>query len=71
MSLPTILVAAAITSLYWDAIMIAPFLPGTAWVDPEFASETPRPLGLYPQQFIGYVLLGLLIAAAALALMVH
>jgi hypothetical protein len=23
--------------------------PGTGWTDPEFAAETPRPLGLAPQ----------------------
>jgi hypothetical protein len=63
----TIVLAALIASLYWDAIMFARIFPDTAWVDPEFAGETPRPLGLYPQQLIGYVLLFLLIAAVSLA----
>jgi hypothetical protein len=66
-SFATILLAALIASLYWDAIMVAPIFPGTAWVDPEFAESTPRPLGLYPQQLIGYLLLALLAAAVALA----
>lgn len=67
LSLTTILLAALITSLYWDALMAAPIFPGTAWVDPEFDAETPRPLGLHPQQLIGFVLLALLLAAVAIA----
>jgi hypothetical protein len=67
LSLATILLAALIASLYWDAILFAPIFPGTAWVDPEFDEATPRPLGLHPQQLIGYLLLGLLVAAVILA----
>jgi hypothetical protein len=67
LSLTTILLAASIASLYWDAVVVAPLFPGTAWVDPEFDAATPRPLGLYPQQLIGYVLLGLLGAAVSWA----
>jgi hypothetical protein len=67
LSLATVLLAALIASLYWDAILFAPIFPGTAWVDPEFEATTPRPLGLHPQQLIGYALLGLLIAAVILA----
>ena len=48
LSMATILIAALIASLYWDALMAAPIFPGTAWVDPEFDAETPRPLGLHP-----------------------
>ena len=66
-STATILLAALIASLYWDALMVSPIFPGTAWVDPEFDAETPRPLGMHPQQLIGYVLLALLIAAVAIA----
>ena len=67
LSMATILIAALIASLYWDALMAAPIFPGTAWVDPEFDAETPRPLGLHPQQLIGYGLLALLILAVAIA----
>jgi hypothetical protein len=67
LSLSTVIVSAAITSLYWVALMFAPFFPGTAWVDPEFLEGTPRPLGLYPQQIIGYLLLGILMVAVFLA----
>lgn len=67
LSLATILIAALIASLYWDALMVAPIFPGTAWVDPEFDAETPRPLGLHPQQLIGYGLLALLLAAVGIA----
>jgi hypothetical protein len=67
LSLTSIMLAALIASLYWDAIMVVPIFPGTAWVDPAFAAATPRPLGLYPQQLIGVVLLGLLGVAVAWA----
>ena len=67
LSAATILLAALIASLYWDALMAAPIFPGTAWVDREFDAETPRPLGMHPQQLIGYVLLALLVAAVAIA----
>jgi hypothetical protein len=63
----TIVLAALIASLYWEAIMFSLIFPGTAWVDPEFAEGTPRPFGLYPQQLIGWVLLVLLILAVSLA----
>jgi hypothetical protein len=62
-----IALAALISSLYWVALMLAPLFPGTAWVDPEFAKATPTPLGLHPQQLIGYILLGLLAVAVLLA----
>ncbi len=71
LSFATILLAALIASLYWDALMFAPIFPGTAWVDPEFDAATPRPLGLAPQQLIGYLLLLLLIAAVLLAFMLR
>ena len=67
LSMATILLAALIASLYWDALMAAPIFPGTAWVDPEFDAETPRPLGLHPQQLIGYGLLALLLAAITIS----
>jgi Family of unknown function (DUF6640) len=69
LSLTTILLAALTTSLYWDALMAAPIFPGTAWVDPEFDAETPHPLGLHPQQLIGFVLLALLLVAVAIAVL--
>ena len=62
----TILLAALIASLYWDALIVAHIFPDTAWADPEFDGQTPRPLGLYPQQLICYVLLVILIAATVL-----
>jgi len=34
--------------------MFAPIFPDTAWVAPEFEATTPHPLGLAPQQLIGY-----------------
>ncbi len=61
-----IVLAAIIASLYWVSLMFASIFPGTYWVDPEFDNDTPRPLGLHPQQLIGYVLLAVLVAAIAL-----
>ncbi len=64
-----LVLAAVITSLYWDCLLIAPAFPGTAWTDPEFEAITPRPLGLHPQQLIGFVLLAILLVAVVLALL--
>ncbi len=64
-----LLMAAILTSLYWVCLLAAPVFPGTAWVDPEFEAITPRPMGLHPQQLIGFVLLAILLAAVALALL--
>lgn len=64
-----LVIAAIVASLYWVSILIAPIFPGTAWADPEFEPTTPKPLGLHPQQLIGFVLVGLLLAAVALALL--
>ena len=62
-----LLIAAIISSLYWVSILIVRIFPGTAWADPEFEPTTPKPLGLHPQQLIGFVLVGLLLAAVVLA----
>ena len=59
--------ASLVTSLYWCCLLAAPVFPGTAWTDPEFEAITPRPLGLHPQQFIGFGLLGVLLVAVVLA----
>jgi hypothetical protein len=67
LTLFTIVVSAAVASLYWVALMFAPIFPGTLWVDPEFLAGTPRHFGLYPQQMIGYLLLGMLLVAVCLA----
>jgi hypothetical protein len=67
-SLATTILAALIASLYWVALMFARLFPDTAWVDPEFAEATPHPLGLAPQQLIGWILLGLLALAVLVAI---
>ena len=64
-----VMLAAVVASLYWDALLLAWTFPGTAWTDPEFEAITPRPLGLHPQQLIGFILLTILVAAVALALL--
>lgn len=62
-----LVLAAVIASLYWDCLLVAPIFPGTAWTDPEFEAITPRPLGLHPQQLVGFVLLAILLVAVVLA----
>ena len=66
-SVPVLLVAAACAGNYFFAMALAPFFPGTAWSDPEFAGGVGRPLGLFPQQLISYVLCALTLLAVGLA----
>jgi hypothetical protein len=63
LTLPLFLLAAAIAANYFVTMALAPLFPNTAWMDPEFASGTPRPLGLAPQQLISYVVCCLVIIA--------
>lgn len=67
LTLPMFLVAAATGGAYFVAMTLAPIFPHTAWVDPEFAAEGPKPFGLNYQQFVTYVMDALLVAALALA----
>ena len=68
LTLPWFFAGVAAASLYWTSLAFAQIFPGTAWTDPEFTAEVTRPLGLHPQQLLGYILCGLLVAAIALAL---
>jgi hypothetical protein len=62
----TLLVSAILASLYWICIFAAPVFPGTAFVDPEFASAAPN-VGKIPLQLvIGLVLVGILVVAVAI-----
>ncbi len=63
------LIAAAIASLYWISLLLAPLFPGTAWTDPEFRSETKQPLGFHPQQLLSYILCLLVLIAITLAIL--
>ena len=67
LTLPWFFAGAAAGSLYWISLAFAQIFPGTAWNDPEFAAEISHPLGLHPQQLLGYILCGLLVVAIALA----
>ena len=67
LTLPLFLVATAAASVYWMTMVLAPFFPGTAWFDPEFAGSSGRPLGLSPQQLLSYLLCALLVVAVVLA----
>ena len=62
------LLAAAIAANYFVTMAFAPLFPKTAWIDPEFASGTPRPLGFAPQQLISYVICGLVMIAIVSAI---
>jgi hypothetical protein len=55
--------AVIIAALYWLSMLGASILPGTQWVDPEFAKETPVIFGMPPQMFLMSVLLFCLIAS--------
>ena len=68
LTVPWIMVASGIASLYWLALLAASLFPGTAWVDPEFRNEVGRPLGLAPQQLLSFVFLLMLAVAVTLAL---
>jgi hypothetical protein len=67
LTLPLLLIAAAVAANYFVAMTFAPTFPGTDWIDPEFAATTGHPLGLAPQQLVTYVLCGLVIVAIAFA----
>ena len=71
LTLPAFLVAAAVAANYFVAMAFAPAFPGTAWSDPEFAADVPRPLGFAPQQFVSYGLCALVLIATALAASSH
>ncbi len=68
LTVPLLLIAAASAGNYFLAMVFAPAFPGTAWSDPEFAGSARRPLGLYPQQIVSYVLCALILVAVAMAL---
>ena len=71
LTFPLFLIATAIAANYFVAMAIAPAFLGTAWSDPEFAQELPRPLGLFPQQLVSYALCALSLLAVTLALAGH
>ena len=68
LTVPLLLLAAAVAASYFIAMALAPLFPGTGWTDPEFVAETPRPLGLAPQQLVTYLLCAIVLLAVALAL---
>ena len=69
LSLPLLLLAAAVAEIYHVSMLLAPMFPGTAWSDPEFAGINPRPLGLPIQKFIGLIATGLVLVAVVFALL--
>ena len=67
LTLPLFLIAAAVAGIYFAAMALSTIFPGTAWVDPEFVHDGPRPLGLNPQQLVSYIVCLLLVVAVILA----
>ena len=67
LTLPLLLIAAAIAASYWVAMVFAQLFPGTAWFDPEFKNASKHPLGLSPQQLLSYFLCALVVIAVILA----
>ena len=68
LTLPLLLIAAAIAANYFVSMVFAPRFPGTGWIDPEFKLTTRRILGLAPQQLITYLVCGIVIVAVTLAI---
>ena len=67
LTLPLFMIAAALAASYFVAMAVAPTFPGTDWIDPEFAGQTGRPLGLAPQQLVTYGLCIMTFCAVVLA----
>ena len=67
LTLPHLLIAAASSANYFLAMVLAPLFPGTDWTDPEFATESGRPLGLAPQQLVSYAVCSIVLVAVSLA----
>ena len=69
LTLPVLLVAAALAALYFVCMLLAPLFPGTAWSDPEFEAANPRPLGIPVQKFLSMLATGLVIIAILIAVL--
>lgn len=68
LTFPLFLIAVAVSSVYWVAMMIAALVPNTDWTDPEFKGSWPEPLGMDINAAIGLTALSLLAAALIVAL---
>ena len=62
-----LLLSAILASLYWLCIFAAPIFAGTAFIDPEFASPTPKTFEIPAQLLIGMFLVAVLLAAVGFA----
>lgn len=71
LTLPLFFVGTATASVYFIAMVLAPAFPGTAWIDPEFEGQFPKPLGLNPQQFVVCILFAVLAVAVVIACVWH
>ncbi len=67
LSLPLLLLAAAVAEIYHISMLLAPIFPGAAWSDPEF--KNPAPLGIPIQKFVGLIATSLVLVAVVFALM--
>ena len=71
LTLPMFLFATVAAASYFVSMALAPIFPGTAWTDPEFEAETPKPAGLAPQQLVTYVLCTVVLIAVLLVVRSH
>ncbi len=67
----TFLVAAFVAETYFLAMLIAPSFRGTAWSDPEFDAQNPRPLGIPIQKLLSLVATGTVAVAVILAFVLN
>lgn len=67
LTFPILASAAAVAATYYLAMECATIFPGTAWYDPEFKDSFKRPLGMHPQQILGFVMLAISAGAVVLA----
>jgi len=68
LTLPSLMVAAAMAEVHFASMLLAPVFPGTAWSDPEFDAVNPRPLGVPIQKLLSIAATGLVAVAVFIAL---
>lgn len=67
LTLPSLLIGAALAEIYFASMLLAAVFPGTAWSDPEFDDVNPRPLGLPIQKLLSLLATGVVFVAILIA----
>ncbi|WP_376745680.1 DUF6640 family protein [Paenibacillus sedimenti] len=60
------ILAVVIASYFWLSMILATLFPNTHWVDEEFITDSKSIWGLYPQQFLAYTMILLLLVGFVL-----